>query len=183
VRREYLFFGALLAVAALYVASRSKRGEVAAADAVEFVTVTAQRIANEAWRVSLGLRNRNPGNIDFIANPLQRWRGMKSTPGEGGRFGEFDTDANGVRAIGKELQLEERRGAHTVRQQIEVWAPSSENDVAAYAKSVAKSIGFGVDEQIPRLDLVLPEFVAGIIKVENGVQPYTLDDIAKWVFS
>lgn len=176
--RTYILLSILAGAVGLFLYSRTQRGQVAAVDAMEFVEVSAQQL----WRVSLGLRNRNPGNIDFIANPLQRWRGMKSVPGEGGRFASFDTDANGVRAIAKELELEERRGARTVAEQISVWAPLNENDTAAYARAVAKALGVGVNAEI-RLSDYLPEFVAAIIKHENGVQPYSLQELATWVNS
>jgi len=177
--RRLVLIGGLLA-AGLYVWSRTQRGQVAAVDAVEFVDVTAQRIADDIWRVTVGLRNRNPGNIDFISNPLKRWRGMKSQPGEGGRFAEFDSDANGVRAIARELKLEEGRGARTVAQQIEVWAPPAENNTAAYAKAVAKALGVNVNDVI-RLNDHLAGFVGAIIKHENGVQPYSAEELETWV--
>ena len=159
---------------------------MAAADAVEFVSTAAQ----EAWRATLGLRNRNPGNIDWIVNPLQRWRGMIA---RNGRFGVFDTDANGVRAIGKELERAASRGARTVDHLIggipqkdgsryDAWAPPQENDTAAYVRNVAKWVGVGANDAID-IHGLLPELTAAIIRQENGAQPYALDDIARWVYS
>lgn len=169
--------------------ARTQRGQAAATDAVGFVVNAAQ----EAWRVTRGLRNRNPGNIDWIANPLQRWRGMVSKE-PAGRFGVFDSDANGVRAISKELQRTSQRGARSVYDYIagipladgsrwDGWAPEEENDSKAYARTVAKRIGVRTIDEPIALASVLPEFVAGIVQVENAVQPYSLDELKAWVYS
>lgn len=186
-QRETLLFGSLLAVAALYAASRTQRGQVAAVDAVEFVTVTAQRIADEAWRVSRGLRNRNPGNIDYLP-PLRAWRGQlgkepdsPATYGNG-RFGVYDTDQSGVRAIAQELLKDFRAGIDSVRELIYSWAPPNENDSAAYASKVAKAVGVGASDRID-VHARLPDLVAAIIKHENGVQPYAMQDLQRWVYS
>jgi hypothetical protein len=142
------------------------------------------RAALEQLGTPRGIRNRNPGNIDWIANPAKRWRGMvrRETKAEGGRFGVFDTDANGVRAIGQELLLDERRGVRTLEGLISSWAPSSENNTKAYIAALESEL------HVPaKLELdvrgYLPRITAGIIRHENGVQPYALSDIAKWVFS
>lgn len=182
---------ALAAGGVLYVLYRTERGESLAVDVLAGLDVSARPAPSSAPKgpsarrgPARGIRNNNPGNIDWIANPLKRWRGMirKETPEEGGRFGVFDTPANGVRAIGKELELEARRGAVTVAQQIAVWAPSNENDTAAYARAVAKALQVRVDEPID-VRASLPEFVEAIIWHENGAQPYAPADVAKWVYA
>lgn len=144
-----------------------------------------------------GIRNNNPGNIDWIKDPAKRWRGMVSIepPGAGytPRFGVFDTPANGVRAIARELLLSESRGAKTITHLIagipqkngtlaDGWAPSNENESAVYAKYVADRVGVLADQHIS-ISEKLPEIVTAIIRFENGKQPYLPSDIIQWVRS
>lgn len=163
---------ALAGVATLYVGGRvSGLNDAALEYAAKFVGVR-------------GIRNNNPGNIDWIEDPRKRWDGMvrKETPKEGGRFGVFDSAAKGVRAIGRELLLDVSRGVTSVRGLIDNWAPPGENDTSSYAKAVAKAVGV-VPEQAIDVRAKLPQIVAAIIKHENGVQPYPEDELRKWVYS
>lgn len=97
-----------------------------------------------------GIRNNNPGNIDF--NPRNPWQGQLGIE-EGvarPRFARFDQPENGIRALGK-LLINYRgkdglpglgeKGIDTVLEAISRWAPSSENDTRAYAEAVARSLG------------------------------------------
>lgn len=115
-RETAIALGALAAAAGLWLWSRTPTGNVVIVDALETL-LSGPR----------GIRNNNPGNIDWIENPSKRWRGMirKETPEEGGRFAVFDSPANGVRAIAQELLLDERRGVRTIAGLISNWAPSS----------------------------------------------------------
>lgn len=157
----------------LWLWSRTPTGNVVIVDALETL-LTGPR----------GIRNNNPGNIDWIENPSKRWRGMvrRETPEEGGRFAVFDTPGNGVRAIAQELLLDERRGIRTIAGLISNWAPSSENNTVAYAKAVASSLGVESTDTID-VHVYLPRLVAAIIKHENGVQPYSADNLNAWVYS
>ncbi|WP_028698214.1 MULTISPECIES: structural protein P5 [Pseudomonas putida group] len=129
-----------------------------------------------------GVRNRNPGNIDF--NPRNAWQGQLGLE-EGvakPRFARFDEDENGIRALGK-LLLNYRGkdgmpgvgkpGIDTPIEFISRWAPSTENNTTAYAQAIAKRLGVGVRDSIdisnPR---VLRETIVGIIVHENGGNPY-----------
>jgi len=47
-----------------------------------------------------GIRNQNPGNIDY--NSRNDWQGQIGKE-PGGRFAIFDTPENGIRALGKLL--------------------------------------------------------------------------------
>jgi hypothetical protein len=157
----------LAAAAGLYVASRTERGAIVAADVVgAAVKALTPR----------GIRNNNPGNIEWISDAARRWRGMVA---KDGRYGVFDTAANGVRAIGGELRANFRRGENTVRAIISEWAPPIENDTNSYMKSVAAVLDVDVDTPLPSSRI--PELAAAIIKHENGVQPYRLADLALWV--
>lgn len=152
---------------ALYLASRTERGQAIAVDAVgAIVNALTPR----------GIRNNNPGNIEWIANPSQRWRGMI---GADGAYGVFDTPANGVRAIGGELRANFRRGQNTIAQIISEWAPPAENDTASYIADVAAAVG--VDADIPLPSSTILPITAAIIYHENGVQPYAMSELALWV--
>jgi hypothetical protein len=163
--RALLAIGALAAAA--FVASRTERGRIVAADVVgAAVKAITPR----------GIRNNNPGNIEWIADPARRWRGMVN---KDGRYGVFDTAANGVRAIGGEIRANFRRGENTVRAIISEWAPPVENDTNSYMRAVAAALDVEVDA--PLSSSTIPAIAAAIVKHENGVQPYALADIANWV--
>lgn len=131
-----------------------------------------------------GLRNNNPGNIDY--NPRNAWQGQvgleEGTPRP--RFARFDSPENGIRALGK-LLLNYRgkdgmpdigsHGIDTVLETVNRWAPANENDTVAYAKALAARLGVKptdrIDIQNPN---VLREVVVGIIVHENGRNPYSI---------
>lgn len=129
-----------------------------------------------------GVRNNNPGNIDF--NPRNAWQGQLGIE-EGvakPRFARFDQAENGIRALGK-LVISYRgkdglpgvgeKGIDTVLETISRWAPSSENDTQAYAAAVAKRIGVRPTDPINIKDpATLRGMVLGIIVHENGGNPY-----------
>ena len=167
-----LWFG-LAAAAGLFVISKTEKGSAVLAAGID----TALR--------PRGIRNRNPGNIDWIEDPAKRWRGMirKETPAEGGRFGVFDTDANGVRAIGRELLLDETRGLRTVKRLINSWAPPVENDTSSYVKAVAAALKID-DDLVIDVHGYLPRLAEAIIRHENAGQcPYTQEQLQRWVYS
>lgn len=129
-----------------------------------------------------GVRNNNPGNIDF--NPRNAWQGQLGL--EVGvanpRFARFDEPENGIRAIGK-LLINYRgkdgmpgvggKGIDTVLETISRWAPSNENNTQAYAAAVAKRIGVRQTDPINIKDrATLRGLVVGIIVHENGGNPY-----------
>jgi hypothetical protein len=126
-----------------------------------------------------GVRNRNPGNIDY--NPRNDWVGQTGKE-PNGRFAIFDTAENGIRALGK-LLIAYRgkdgmpgvggKGIDTVLETINRWAPSNENDTQAYAMAVAKGIGVRTTDPINIKDpAVLRGMVVSIIIHENGGNPY-----------
>ncbi|OCJ22620.1 hypothetical protein [Serratia sp. 14-2641] len=113
----------------------------------------------------LGLRNNNPGNIEFSdKNP---WEGQT---GSDGRFAKFETPEHGIRALGKNLLSYNRlHGLDTVGGIITRWAPPKENKTAEYIQAICARLGVGANDQIdvtnPR---TLAELCAGIIRQENG---------------
>ena len=135
-----------------------------------------------------GVRNRNPGNIDF--NPRNDWQGQIGKE-SGGRFAIFDTPENGIRALGK-LLINYRgkdgmpgvggKGIDTVLETINRWAPANENDTKAYAAAVAKRLGVGISEPINIKNLAtLRGMVVSIIIHENGGNPYKAEVIDEGV--
>ncbi|WP_296267491.1 structural protein P5 [Pseudomonas sp. UBA6562] len=129
-----------------------------------------------------GIRNNNPGNIDY--NPRNAWQGQLGLE-EGvakPRFARFDSPENGIRALAK-LLINYRgkdgmpgvggKGIDTVLETINRWAPSNENDTSAYAKAVAQKIGVQIADVIDVRDpQVLRGMVTAIIAHENGSNPY-----------
>ena len=129
-----------------------------------------------------GVRNRNPGNIDY--NPRNAWQGQLGLE-EGvakPRFARFDHPENGIRALGK-LLINYRgkdgmpgvggKGIDTVLETINRWAPSNENDTQAYASAVARRLGVKPTDPISIKDPVtLRGMVLSIIIHENGGNPY-----------
>lgn len=109
-----------------------------------------------------GVRNRNPGNIDY--NRANQWQGQLGL--EVGvpkpRFARFDTPENGIRALGKLLQTYQRKhGLKTVEAIINRWAPSVENDTAAYVRAVEANTGTRLGSEI---DLTQPKVMTGFVK-------------------
>ena len=131
---------------------------------------------------SRGIRNNNPGNIDY--NKANAWQGQLGL--ELGvpkpRFARFDTPENGIRALGKLLRNYRGKdgqprvggpGIDTVQEIINRWAPPGENDTGSYARAVSKRLGvYPTDIIDVRLPDVLRELVLGIIEHENGGNPY-----------
>lgn len=124
---------------------------------------------------SRGVRNNNPGNIDY--NKANQWQGQLGL--EVGvpkpRFARFDSPENGLRALAKTLQTyQSKHGLKTVKQIISRWAPASENDTGAYVRSVEQRTctapGAEVDMKDPK---VLRGFVQAIAIHENGYDPYS----------
>ncbi|MEL6277958.1 MAG: hypothetical protein AAFR28_03630 [Pseudomonadota bacterium] len=121
-----------------------------------------------------GLRNNNPGNIEY--GDFAKSRGATGTDG---RFAQFETSDDGIRAMADLLGIyQKRHGLNTVGGIIDRWAPPSENDSSSYAGTVAKRMGVAPDQQI---DVTKPKTAASIIeqmiRVENGQQPFSQDQI------
>ncbi|ATB63284.1 structural protein [Pseudomonas mosselii] len=119
-----------------------------------------------------GVRNCNPGNIDF--NPANNWVGQIGKE-SGGRFCVFDTPENGIRALGKLLQTYYyKHGLRTVAAIIKRWAPEVENDTDAYTRTVAQRCGLAPSDPIQDIKnlQVLGGLVHAIIRHENANYEY-----------
>lgn len=131
-----------------------------------------------------GIRNNNPGNIDFNTNAFLRdpWKGelgleKHRTP----RFTTFGTPQHGIRALCKVLLTyhHHRKAADgseidTVQEIIDRWAPPVENKTDAYAARVRDALGVDKSEVIDVEDpATLKTLAEAIIMHENGEQPYS----------
>lgn len=138
-----------------------------------------------------GVRNNNPGNIDF--NSRNDWVGQLGL--EQGvtkpRFARFDSPENGIRALGK-LLINYRgkdgmpgvggKGIDTVLETVNRWAPANENNTQAYAAAVAKRLGVRPTDPINIKDpATLRGMVLSIIIHENGGNPYRAEVIDEGV--
>jgi hypothetical protein len=122
-----------------------------------------------------GIRNNNPGNIRIGQN----WVGERV--GTDTAFEEFETPAYGVRALARILKTYYNKySLRTIEAIIARWAPPNENDTPAYVRAVANGMAVS-----PTAELTFPAqlapLVAGIIRHENGEQPYDMADLRKWV--
>lgn len=130
-----------------------------------------------------GLRNNNPGNIDYHAsNP---WQGLDKDKPSDGRFCRFISPEYGIRAMARVLKNYTKRdglpgvgapGIDTVQEIINRWAPPSENVTSAYVEQVAKALGVKPDDTINLANrTVMCLLVKAIIRHENGIQPYSAE--------
>lgn len=129
-----------------------------------------------------GVRNNNPGNIDY--NKANKWQGqLPPIPAIETRFARFDTPENGIRALTKLLlTYQNKHGLKTVKAIISRWAPSVENDTAAYVRAVEFNTGTKPGAEINLRDpAVMKGFVRAIIRHENAGYEYPKDIIDEGV--
>lgn len=137
-----------------------------------------------------GVRNNNPGNIDY--NPRNQWQGqLAPDPSIEKRFARFDNPENGIRALAKLILAYRGKdgvpgvggvGIDTVCEVINRWAPGVENDTESYVRAVAAGIGVQPNQPIDLRNFrTLIAMTTGIIKHENGSLPYDLAVITEGV--
>lgn len=113
----------------------------------------------------LSTRLNNPGAIKF--DPANKWQGQV---GQQGGFVQFDTPANGQRAQQKLIANQIRGGFDTPLAWAQHYAPASDgNDPTAYAQTVAKGLGIGINDKIPMS--AVPKMAALSAGVEAGGTP------------
>lgn len=104
-----------------------------------------------------GYQLNNPGNIRSSSN---QWQGLLDDGG--GDFAQFDTPQNGVRAVMKDLQNQQKlHGASTIADVISRYAPPSENDTKGYIQFVADKTGLDPNQPV---DLTDPEHLIPLAK-------------------
>lgn len=132
-----------------------------------------------------GIRNNNPGNLrpSYDAKGREiKWQGQVGhDTGINGPYLIFRTPEEGIRALYRNLMTyRSKYGITTVRGIITRWAPKADkNDTDAYIAAVVKAVGKGADVPL-QLNEYLP-VVRQIIRVENGIQPYPDELIAKGI--
>lgn len=125
-----------------------------------------------------GIRNNNPGNIRWGDN----WQGLVTEPQRTDKsFCQFKSAEYGVRAMVVILRNYQRKyGLNTISKIISRWAPTNENDTAAYIASVSRSTGIPADQPIDATDSrIMMKLLPAIITHENGEQPYSFDVFVK----
>lgn len=104
---------------------------------------------------TLGERNNNPGNL--------------RPPGASTGFQQFPTPEAGLAALDQNLQAYGKRGINTIEGVVSRWAPSNENNTAAYVKSVAGRLGIPANQPIDLNNpYVRQALTTAIMLQENG---------------
>lgn len=133
-----------------------------------------------------GLRNNNPGNIEYNPDPSQQWQGLDVPPSDG-RFCRFVSPDYGFRALGHILiNYSDKYGIRTVRGAITRYAPPRnatgeiENNTDAYVQAVSNYLGVQADQPLDFRNW-LGVLAQAICVHENGSCPYSSADIENWV--
>lgn len=122
--------------------------------------------------MSRGIRNFNPGNIRHDTDGYCDWQHVECNDGtrEDKSFCTFDSMEYGIRALIRLLiTYTTKRGCKTVRDIINRWAPSNENNTEAYVNSVAQQLKVDPDEKLDFTNKLLYLYLAQAIAYhENG---------------
>lgn len=130
-----------------------------------------------------GIRNNNPGNIDY--NQRNQWRGQVGieTGVNNPRFAKFDKPENGIRAIAILIRnYRKLYKINSIRGILTRYAPGIENDTGAYIDYVAKKTGTHPDAIISLRSKALVEIVKAIIRFENAGYEYPEEVVLKGIF-
>ena len=113
-----------------------------------------------------GLRNNNPLNIIRSAT---KWQGMSETQTDK-HFVQFKTLAYGYRAAFLLIRTYMRKyGLLSIEQIIRRWAPPSENNTAAYIRTVSEMLGIKRDAMLHwQNEAEMIALVQAMAYVENG---------------
>ena len=125
-----------------------------------------------------GIRNNNFGNI---RRTKDKWLGLCKEQTDPAFF-QFTEPKWGYRALLRTLQnYRWRHNCKTIADFIKRWAPSNENDTAAYIRSVCKQLQVP-ESYVPDVSdkEVMCAFAAAISKVENGVDAVMSDIERGW---
>lgn len=108
---------------------------------------------------------------DRFNNPTNlRWaEGYGTHNTKSGDFAVFPTMDEGVLASAKQLQIYGTRGVNTVRDIANKWAPSNENDTAAYIRHVVKTTGINENEKLNLNDpVILAKLISAMASKEGA---------------
>ena len=119
------------------------------------------------------MRNNNPGNID---RNTTKWLGMADKQTDV-RFIVFKEMKYGCRAILKLLSnYYIKYNLCTVKDIINRWAPTTENDTAAYYKEVAKDLSVNPEEKITLTKNMCIALGKAITQYECGSEAKNISD-------
>ncbi|QHC36416.1 structural protein [Komagataeibacter xylinus] len=114
---------------------------------------------------SRGIRNNNPGNLNYAHQPGAHLEAGVSNP----RFAAFPTMADGIQALRTQLLRYAERGLTTVASIISVYAPATENITSAYIASLCRQMGVQPDTVLDLHDpATMARLICGIVTIENG---------------
>lgn len=128
-----------------------------------------------------GIRNNNPGNIRN--SDAADWKGEVPASAKKDRsFEEFKDMPHGYRALMKLLRnYWSLHGCRTISDFINRWAPRTENDTAAYIKTVCREMQVPTTYEPDVNDrATMCNFAAAISLVENGIPADMADVYAGW---
>ncbi|NVN36947.1 structural protein [Komagataeibacter swingsii] len=124
--------------------------------------------------VPRGIRNDNPGNLDYVDQPGAHLETGVPDP----RFAAFPTMADGIRALRDQLLRYAAHGLNTVAAIIDVYAPASENATRSYIAGVCRQMNVGPDTALDLNDAAtMRALIAGITTMENGSGWLGMDQI------
>lgn len=120
-----------------------------------------------------GVRNNNPGNIDYNKNNAWQGRLPRNTSVED-RFERFVSPEYGIRALARVLiTYQDKHGLATVRDIIGRWAPPTENNSGAYIDRVAQALKTGAMDRVDVHEYwTMKALVVAIIAHENSGYAY-----------
>ena len=125
-----------------------------------------------------GERNLNPTNLDY--HEAIKWQGQVGieTGVPNPRFAVFSDIKFGLRAPARQLLTNQTaHGAHTVRAQINLWAPPAENNTSAYVEAVSFAVWGASGHEDDEIDVDSPDTMTKMLKAivqhENGENIYT----------
>ena len=119
-----------------------------------------------------GIRNNNPGNLNF-AHQAGAIMEPKTSLVPEPRFAKFVTMDAGIKALIRQLNLYFSRGINTVTAIIGQWAPSFENPTNAYVAYVARSMNVQPSDMLELTPETLAQLACAIAHMENGMLPFT----------
>ncbi|GBQ58842.1 structural protein [Komagataeibacter swingsii] len=116
-------------------------------------------------RLPRGIRNNNPGNLDFADQPGARLETGVPDP----RFAAFPTMDDGIRALRDQLLRYAAHGMDTIAAIIDIYAPPIENATGAYIAVLCRRMGARPDTVLDLRDAAtMRALVEGITTMENG---------------
>ncbi|WP_238925093.1 hypothetical protein [Achromobacter insuavis] len=132
-----------------------------------------RRARNAGSGEARGIRNNNPGNLNFVGQ-----RGATREGGEG-RFAKWKTAREGLQALANQLRLDGSRGLDNLRSLISKYAPPGENNTEGYIQFLSGFMGIDPNERfdVQTDPAALSMLMRGIIQHENGYNPYSRDQI------